>query len=669
MKLVNERLYLEFNDAIDSGISSNTILRAKDRTKEKESAIWSFITDPVDARKILIDYECMKDCYKEQIKKRFGNPYEFIAKEPIRKMITKDLEAEKFYLSYRYNETQPLPIDKVKGYTAAANWLNMLIKVGENKKEIKKLLNLSLTDFWIKIGELITTDNIDLPATPRRLWEKIKEYKENGYATLIHKQFGNDRAKKVKTDEAEAQLLTIISKETQPDDVMTCFFYNKWAVANNQPQISAGTVGNYRRNNLASVITGREGSSAFNEKFIRQVKGIKPSTPLYLVEHDDNNLDFLFLDKNGNEFNRYVSIVVIDSCCGLVLGKSYARLTNDMGNTMQLMIRHAYMDAMYYIRSLTGSYYLPWEGKADKYASKALAPFYGKVFDKFVPPSFGNKHRGYIEQFFSSNIWKRSQKIVGEVNWNGNNMTAKYPGVNKEALLINTKSRPLVGEEAELQIENFFQLLRHMPDFTRDNMNAPTKEQQWLEAWNKMTPEQKRPISDEQFLLTFGIKHNPSRPVTLNNRGIEPQINNTHYSYDLPEAWMYNKLIGEQVNVYYDPYDMSRVLCTNGKDIRFIAKSATLIPRALKDQYTGSRTYLNAILAEKKEQVREVSAASATRKAQTNNIYYNAEAVLQGGALIKGIKNEAEIKMIEQDNKGYEQFLDDNNDFNQFFEQ
>jgi hypothetical protein len=50
----------------------------------------------------------------------------------------------------------------------------------------------------------------------------------------------------------------------------------------------------------------------------------------------------------------------------------------------------------------------------------------------------------------------------------------------------------------------------------------------------------------------------------------------TKVSYDLPEAWMYNKLIGEKVEVYYDPFDFSRILVTNHKDIRFIAQSAEL---------------------------------------------------------------------------------------------
>jgi hypothetical protein len=667
MKLIESRLYLTIDDAIQCGFCTDKNYISKEKSR---GAKWAtFIKDPDDLRQTLIDYDSLSPRHKDKVLACWPNPYEYMAKEPIRKMVTKDLEAEKFFLQYRFNENKPLPIDKVSAYTIAASWLNMLAKAEENKKQIKQLLNLTLTDFWVKVCEMITIEKIDLPATYKRLRERISEYKEQGYSVLIHKQFGNDRAKKVKTDEAEAMLLTIISNETQPDDVMSCYLYNKWAVEKGHPQITPGTVGNYRRNNLALVITGREGRNAFNEKFIRQVKGFRPSHPLALVEHDDNNLDFLFLNTENKYISKYVTIAVVDSHCDLVLGKSYM-----VGkHPIQELVYHAYLDAMYYIRSLVndGRWYVPFELKSDKGSGSSLIPFY-KSIGNWFPAAHGNKHRGYIEQKFRSNIWKRGQKLISAGNWSGNNMTAKYRGVNQDVLQDNQRSRslPYVGTEAETQIENFFTMLRHMPDFTREDMNRPSKEQQWLDAWSKLTDDQKKPITDEQFLLTFGIQHNPDRPITLNNRGVEPQINGVRYSYDLPETWMYNKLIGEQVTVYYDPFDMSRVLCTNGKDIRFTAKSATLVPRALKDHYTGSRTYLNAILAEKKKQVIEVSMATEKRKLLSGSSYYNPEAVLQAGILQKKVKNDAEHQMIQlpETSADYENFLDQNNDFEQFFQ-
>jgi hypothetical protein len=46
-------------------------------------------------------------------------------------------------MQYRYDGCKMLPIERVNEYTAAASWLNMLSSADENKKEIKKLLNLN----------------------------------------------------------------------------------------------------------------------------------------------------------------------------------------------------------------------------------------------------------------------------------------------------------------------------------------------------------------------------------------------------------------------------------------------------------------------------------------------------------------------------------------------
>lgn len=665
MKLLDGNLYLEFSDAIKAGCWTEKYLW---KAKSVGSKSINFIDDPQDRRKVLIEYETLKPNYKEKIEKRFGNPYDALAKEPIKKMVQKDVKAEEFYMQYRYNGCNMLPIERVNEYTIAASWLNMLAKADENKREIKKLLTLNIAQFFVKVTEIIKQENISLPAHYVRLREKINQYKEQGFGCLINKQFGNNNAKKVTDEVAEATLLEMIANHNQYDDVFVSFLYNKWAVANNYEPITSPTVGNYRRKNEAVIITQREGNSAFNEKFIRQVKGLRPQSPLSLVEHDDNNLDFLFADESGYKYNKYVSIVVYDSCTKLTLGYSYAHGKSPE----QWQIHHAYLNAMYYIRFLTGGWYLPFEIKADKWASKSLNPFYNKVA-KFIPPAHGNKHRGYIEQFFGSDHWKRCQKSVSEGNWSGNNITAKNRGVNVEMLNQNEKLRPLIGAPAEQQIENFFHLLRNMPYITRENMNGPSPEQLFIEKWNQLSEADKRPITDEQFLLTFGIKHQPKHTsgIRITNRGVEPQIKNQKYSYDLPETWMYSKLKGELVEVYYDPFDFSRVLVTNHKDIRFIAKSAELQPRALKDyQQTGSRSYLNTLLAEKKEQVQYAAEASEKRKRLTGSVnHYNAEAMLQGGVLVKDEKYIAEQKMLEEYSSEQEDFINNNYDLNQFFNQ
>lgn len=669
-------LFLEPFDYTESGISSDTVRNAMFRKFKN----WHLVKDPDDNRVTLVGYEKLSDENKQKVRNRWGNPYDCIASEPIKKMLQHDDETEKLFLAYRYNGNQILHIKRVKQYTRAITWVKLLKEVREAKYQPIKKLGIRIPEFFKHVDALMQQEKRngqnkeyegreqlpgDFGSSQKRLEEKTDAYIKTGYTFIIDKMYGNQLAAKVSDEISEAKLLTYIEDPRQFDDVMVCMMYNLWAKENNYKIIGPATVGNWRRDHESEITMGRYGNNAMNEKFIRQVKGFRPSFPLALVEHDDNNLDFLFNSNDGYQFNKYVAIVVRDSNTDLVLGKSYRMAQSPVAE----MVYHAYLDAMYYIRSLTGGWYLPFELKGDRWLISSLEPFYDKI-GKWVKPAKGNKHRGYIEQSFGNDHWKRCQQLISEGNWTGNNMTAKNRGVNPDLLGVRVKQKlgPSVGEEAELQIENFFHMLRHMPDFKRDQMNAPSKEQKFLTLWETLTIEQKRPITDEQFLLTFGIKHNPQgRSITINNRGVEPQIGNQKYSYDLPESWMYNDLIGEAVNVYYDPFDFSRVLVTNGADIRFIAKTAQLTPRALADTYTGSRTFLNYLLSEKKDQVKKAAAASEKRKQLVGNSRLNPEAMLQGGVMIKEIKNQAEQAMIEQAANNYEQHLDDTYDFNDFF--
>lgn len=638
---------------------------------------------PKNKKIILVRYDCISEANQVKIIKRFGcTPHEFIAREPIRRMIVQQHEAQKFFLAYRYNENKILPIHRVRQYSRACDILELIKRIDEGRNKLIKELGISVPQFYEQLKAIIIEEQRNgesdtyeganqlyarFPYHYISLRDKVKEYGEKGFACVIDKAYGNTGALKIKDEVAEAQLLSLIENALQYDDVMVCMMYNTWAAANNYKIIDPSTVGVWRRKKAHLIDLTRYGNSAYNEKHIREVKGAPRTSlsALKFVEHDDNNLDFLFQDKEGYQFHKYVAIVVNDSCCDYVLGKSYI-----MGQTpLTEQVYHAYLDAMYNIRRLTGGWHLPFEIKTDKWRSARLTPFYEKIAT-IIPPAVGNKHRGYIEQYFRTPLWKRAQKLISQDNWSGNNMTAKFRGVNPDMLKYSQdhKTRPMIGQEAELLIENFFHLLRNMPDFKRDNMNAPSKEQQWLEKWNNTHADDKRPITDEQFLLIFGITHKPKHVdgIRITNRGIEPQIKNAQYSYDLPEAWMYEKLRGAKVEVIYDPMDMSRVLCTNHDDIRFIAQTAQLTPRAIHDHYTGSRTFLNAILAEKTEQVKKASAASEKRKAIADTRFYNAEAMLQGGVMIKELKNAAEQKMLEQDNTQYEQYLDSNININDF---
>jgi hypothetical protein len=641
MRIIDNTLFIEWREAVECGFSENTLKNAKLRN----SPSWHFISDPDDKRRVLIGFEKLSDENKEKITKRFGNPYDFMARQPIRNLIKYDHQAEEFYLSYRFDETKTLPTDHVHKYSTAASWLNMFKGVVADKKSLKKLLNLTIEKFWEHSIELIKTESIDLPTSYRRLLATLKEYETNGYASLIDWRFGNKLAAKVKDELSESTLLEMIAHPNQYDDVFIALQYNQWAKKNNYKPIDSATVGNHRRKKEHLIIMHREGNSDLNEKFLPQVKGFRPSEPLYMVESDDNHLDLLFTDPDDStsskDYHKYKAIVVVDSFNDYVLGYAYAeKLSIEL-------VKAAYLNAMYHIRSITGSWYLPHETKTDKWASKALTPFY-RSLGKYVDTPVGSKHRGYIEPFFGSPHWKRCIKI-GANNYTGNNMTAKYRGVNQEFLQRNIKNRPLIGNEAFTQIENFFHRLRHLPQ-----SNNISKHDQWISAFNAAAANQKRLINDEQFLLKFGIEHvGNGSGIRITNRGIEPQINNNRYSYDLQTPSLL-EYVGKPVSVFYDPYDMSRVLVTDHDKVRLMGYDARLNSRALKDAHLDSRTYLNAALNEKRDDVNYISERTERRKQVMENAGFDAETLLQAGVMVKELRQAAEQKVLVPVSRDFE---------------
>lgn len=636
MKFVDQSLYLELPELTDCGISTNTIWKAS----ERKSASWDIITHPDDGRKILIGFEKLRQDYKEKVIARYGNPYEYIAKGPIRNMVVPDMAAELFYLSYRYDGDKKLPEERVRQYTREACWLNMLLRADDNMKEVRKAIGLRMEDFFKHVGELLTSEKEQSKITAKfptnyvNLKSRMRRYRADKYASLIADQYGNKSAAKVNDEFSESLLLELIAHPNQYDDVLIAIQYNKIAAERGYKTITEQTVGVWRRKKGFLVTASREGLAKFDDRFRKQIAGRRPSAPLYLVESDDNHLDLFFLDledMTGSKFyHKYKAVLVVDSFNDYILGYAYAEEI-----TIEL-VKAAYLNAMYHIRELTGGWYLPHETRTDNWAIKALQPFYESI-GHYINSPVGSKKRGYIEQLFSKKFFKNCLKI-GANNYTGNNITARNRGVNQEILAANKKLYPTVGQEAYQQIETVFHRMRTTP------VDAEmSKQAQWLAAWHELPESEKRPITDEQFLQKFGVLHAPQgRRIAITNMGITPQINGSRLIYDVP-SHLHLENIGKSVNVIYDPIDMSRVLITDGSGLRFMATTAQLAPKALKDYKPGDRTHLNALLEQKREQSNRVANAGDKRRQTLTEKGIDPENLLQGGVMDKSLKQWAEL--------------------------
>lgn len=219
MKIINDILYIEFQEMVESGVSDNTLKSAK----LHGSACWKFIKDPSNAKKVLIEYAKLKPVYQKMVNDRYGNPYDHVAREPILAMVVNDWMAHDWYLKYQYTtacatEQKRLPIDTVNKYTRACGWLNMLNGVDRNK--IKGQMGLGYLDFMEHVGKLIELEKergklkgyagldilpANFPGTYQRLSSKANEYanlmksqgQDAAYQLLVDAAFGNKSAAKI----------------------------------------------------------------------------------------------------------------------------------------------------------------------------------------------------------------------------------------------------------------------------------------------------------------------------------------------------------------------------------------------------------------------------------------------------------------------------------------
>lgn len=628
MKIIDNVLWVEFCDFTTAGWTVSALKKANLRN----GAAWQMMADPADRRRPLVKYEDLREEHKEKLKAHFGDVYHYVAKSPILKKVQKDLQAEAFYLAYRY-DGKSLPGEHIEKYTKAASWLNMIIGLVEDKKALKKDLGLMVADFYTHVLELIASEGVDLPTSYKRLTAKIKDYQEKSYDCLIDWRFGTQLALKVKGELCQATMLELLSDPRQHDDVFISYAYNAWAEKNGYQTITSAAVGTWRRRHAHLISMPRNGNKEWRDKYGLVIKGRRPSRPTFMWEHDDNHLDLFFTtDREGKayEYQRVKAIFVTDSYNDYILGYAITH-----GELKASHVRLAYLMAMHHIHELTGTWHLPHETKSDRWNGKELLPFYESIGHYQRSTVGGSRGRGYIEQFFGTNDWQNCLK-AGNNNYNGHNISSRTAGVNREWLEASKRERPMLSD-APNQIAEFVERLRHMP-----TKEGSSRQKQWLQAWADMPLDARRPITPDQMMHLFGFKHEPAgRPVTITNKGVEVQISNRRFLYNVPPA-IHLAAIGKHVHVVYDPFDMNQVLITDYAKVRFMATANNGIAKAMADYTPGHREELNSLMALQVADVSTITEAQAQRKEILKRHSIDPEALLKGNVLVKEIRQAAE---------------------------
>ena len=621
MKLLNNILHIEFADFITAGWKEDSIKKANFRN----GPFWQMVPDTQDKRKVLVQYDTLRPKDQEKLTAQFGNPYEYIAKEPIKKLIVSDPKAEIFFKDYRYDDNKVLPFEHQQRYTKTAAFLNLLNKLNEDKRIIKKDLNLSLEKFWLAVCDIIKSDAYELPASYHRLLAKLKEYEDKSYECVIDWRFGNKNTAKIGKGETgfDADLynkqIAFIRKAASMhqnfDAMQITSAVNVLFEKQGWPIISHATVYNVCKENSHLTTAGSRGKREFQNTISMQHMRKRPEFPLYYFTLDGWTAELLY-QENGTYHNRMVVVIILDAMNNYPIG--YA--IGDRENTE--LIRQANRNAAQHINELFGGNFQPRQMQSDNYGIKNLTPFYQAMAHLHTPAAVGNAKAKVIEPYFKYINKTYCQRFP---NWSGFNLNSKksnQPNVeflNKikhsfpDKAGVITQIEMMIAQERKIKIEAYQQ------------------------AWAKMPDSEKLTMKKEDMLMVYGRQTNYTHTIT--GQGLQVTIGGQKLTYDSFDP-AFRALQHQRFSIVYDDADLTSILAiTEDQKRRFVLEAKRAIPMDLHSMTTEDHDYRNRI-----------NQFNETRMQEVIDTYVNDNAlideVISNTVLNLNDYNEASLKLM-----------------------
>jgi len=296
----------------------------------------------------LISFDSIPERFKKQIIDKVGDPHKTTKHTQFKAYIKPDAEAMEFYSSYRLEDGRSLPEKAIQEYCTNASLLNALIRFDSDKVAKRRALGGSARGIWDKMAVVVDRLKDEyphtLPANSRRLQDRLKKYKDEGYMALVHKNYCNDNSRKVSAD-LERLILSLYVLPTKPysksvHDMYLQFLGGAIDVAdvasgeifdrdsfvdkNGVPlMVSDSTIWNYIRNpkNRAIVDMARNDSHSYTNMHRPHHHRSAPVYSLSKISMDDRDIPHKMSD--GNRVKAYYAYDVASGC---VVGASYSKL-------------------------------------------------------------------------------------------------------------------------------------------------------------------------------------------------------------------------------------------------------------------------------------------------------------------------------------------------------
>lgn len=556
----------------------------------------------------LVEFDSIPERFKVEIVRKLGFPPKKEAQHLILKYYKTDYEAIDFFATYLLEDYRRLSPEKQDEYVRNAQMIQAVDAYMKDMKAFRKSRGGSITKIWqeaaIAVKEVKDQIGHTLPGTDRRLRDKLAEFAEHSYKSLISDNYGKKKAIKVKDATQEALLRQLLRDHRNLDNEQIAMIYNSVAKIQSFPELSAGTIGNYRKKWNLLVYAGTNGEKAFNDNIGMQVKRKAPSAPLLFWTVDGWDIELLYQrqsknlkgDKITTYHNRLTMVVVLDPVIKYPIGYAIGREESSG------LIQQALRNAVLHTEELFGQKHKVLQIQSDNYSKKKMTPIYEMMSKSFTPAKVGNAKSKVIEPWFKFFNKKYCQLAP---NWSGHGVKAeKQP--NEEYL---NKIRHSFPDE-----NGCITQIITMIEIERERLK-----EQYIEAYNNMPEDAKKEISNQDFLLHFGETTGYTNKV--NHNGLHIAINGKKHEYDSFDInfRMYAHL---DWTIKYDSNNLNEVLAHNEEhNISFMLQEKYVQPMALYDRKEGDADELAKIGRFNKEMKQVILDTQAEDYKEVNQMF------------------------------------------------
>lgn len=519
--------------------------------------------------------------YKAEVYRRYPDLKAQAESKPFVESIEPDGAALDFYQRHQFGDGKYLPTDKQTEYANNAAVLNAFRLVlersdSQHRKQSKRCI--SKAEFWRKAAQALPriADIFPhtLPENPRRLQEKFNQYVREGYGALITGKYGTRNAAKIDDDTKESLLIRLISDARNLDNAQIARIYNVVAETQGWKTITGAAVGVWREKHDLVTAGGRLGATRFRNQKSMQVKRTRPELPLLYCTIDGWVAELLYQkvnERNGTitYTNRLTIVLVLDPCINYPIGYAIGER-----ETPEL-IKAALRNAANHTAELFGRRYRFNQLQSDNYGRGNLAPVYQIMGEKYTPARAHNAKSKVIEPFFNQFNRKYCQLCK---NWSGFGITSnKDLQPNSEFLNKHRHDFP-TEEGCRQQLTAFIERER------------AEKRAEYVKLFAKLPEERRLPLSDEQYLLTFGA--DTGYRNALEGVGLRPTIGGIKRDYDCFDP-KFREYAHVRWAVKYDPDNLDHVLAVNEDgSLRFMLERKHVQPMALADRREGDAEQL-----------------------------------------------------------------------------